>query len=303
MQNKPTLLATTRTPREGSRRILASLEHGALTLEAERVPRWKLNGWTVGLCVMLLAMTVLAWTIHQSAILATPRQDAAPPLSGPTGNVPLLAHAALTPVALPAASQAAAIINDTSQPVQVEIVRRADLHGTAVTQAAGKPGAAAAGIAGAAPATSLKSVPKTAGAALQAGQRRGAATVTASHTLPGTDPVATARGAISASPVRDDVAPAHTASAHARKASAALPVAPTSDTDVTLLTALVAHASQPAVVTAERSRDIVERGDGDTTAELLHRCKQLGLIEGMLCRSRICSGRWENDLACRTPSR
>ena len=75
-----------------------------------------------------------------------------------------------------------------------------------------------------------------------------------------------------------------------------------SDTDVALLTALVAHAGAPASVTLERSRDVVERQEGDTTAQLLARCKQLGLIEGMLCRSRICSGRWENDAACTAPS-
>ncbi len=74
------------------------------------------------------------------------------------------------------------------------------------------------------------------------------------------------------------------------------------DTDVTLLTALVAHAGVPTAVRPERSRDIVDRQDGDSTAQLLARCKQLGLIEGMLCRSRICSGRWESDAACRAPS-
>jgi hypothetical protein len=31
---------------------------------------------------------------------------------------------------------------------------------------------------------------------------------------------------------------------------------------------------------------------------LLQRCKQLGMIEGMLCRARICSGRWDSDPAC-----
>ena len=74
------------------------------------------------------------------------------------------------------------------------------------------------------------------------------------------------------------------------------------DTDVTLLTALMAHTSKPAAVTPERPRDVVDRQEGDSTAQLLARCKQLGLIEGMLCRSRICSGRWEADAACRAPS-
>lgn len=78
--------------------------------------------------------------------------------------------------------------------------------------------------------------------------------------------------------------------------------APAGDTDVTLLTALVAHAGQPARVAPERTRDVVERRDGDRTADLLLRCKQLGLMEGMLCRSRICSGSWESDAACRAPA-
>lgn len=84
--------------------------------------------------------------------------------------------------------------------------------------------------------------------------------------------------------------------------STPLPASPAGDTDVALLTALVAHAGKPAAITPERPRDIVERQDGDSTAQLLARCKQLGLIEGMLCRSRICSGRWESDAACRAPA-
>ncbi len=95
-------------------------------------------------------------------------------------------------------------------------------------------------------------------------------------------------------------APRGTARAAAPPANVSAPAS--IDTDVTLLTALVAHAGVPAAVTPERSRDIVDRQDGDTTAQLLARCKQLGLIEGMLCRSRICSGRWESDAACRAPN-
>lgn len=253
-QNKPTLVTAKRKAHEGTRRILASLEHGALTLEQERVARWKLNGWTMGLCILLLAMTVLAWVVHQSAVKTVAHQDDAPPSVGAARSDTIFTHATAAPTTLPAASQAAAIINDG--PVQVEIVRRADPQGAALSQQSGKPAGSEAGVAGTLAGRPAKTVAKTAG-----------------------------------------IGPAH-----ARKATAALPVAP-SDTDVTLLAALVAHANHPAVVTAERSRDIVERADGDNTAELLRRCKQLGLIEGMLCRSRICSGRWENDPACRTPSR
>jgi hypothetical protein len=100
------------------------------------------------------------------------------------------------------------------------------------------------------------------------------------------------------------------------------------DGDVTLLSAIVAHStdremsgSSPTgkqTMTSERStggarnpvviakaavlganRDIVERMPGDTTQGLLQRCRRLGLLEGELCRWRICSGQWESDAACK----
>ncbi|MGK5080932.1 hypothetical protein [Janthinobacterium sp. HLX7-2] len=69
------------------------------------------------------------------------------------------------------------------------------------------------------------------------------------------------------------------------------------DSDVALLTAMVAHAHRQEG-TAAPVRDVVLRKEEEETASLLQRCKQLGLIEGMLCRSRICSGRWDSDSAC-----
>ncbi|MGX9696481.1 hypothetical protein ACWYXK_05795 [Janthinobacterium lividum] len=77
------------------------------------------------------------------------------------------------------------------------------------------------------------------------------------------------------------------------------PVAAPGDSDVTLLTAMVAHAHRQES-TAAPVRDVVlrQREGEQETAELLRRCQQLGLIEGMLCRSRICSGRWDSDPAC-----
>ncbi|WP_425253901.1 hypothetical protein ACPJXG_08080 [Janthinobacterium sp. NFX145] len=75
------------------------------------------------------------------------------------------------------------------------------------------------------------------------------------------------------------------------------PAAAPGDSDVTLLTAMVAHAHRQEG-TAAPARDVVLRRQEEETAELLQRCKQLGLIEGMLCRSRICSGRWDSDPAC-----
>ena len=75
------------------------------------------------------------------------------------------------------------------------------------------------------------------------------------------------------------------------------PTAAPGDSDVALLTAMVAHAHRQEG-TAKPVRDVVLRRQEEETAELLQRCKQLGLIEGMLCRSRICSGRWDSDPAC-----
>ncbi|MBE3025246.1 hypothetical protein IMS62_11220 [Janthinobacterium sp. GW458P] len=69
------------------------------------------------------------------------------------------------------------------------------------------------------------------------------------------------------------------------------------DSDVALLTALVAHAHRQEGA-AKPLRDVVVRKDDEETSDLLQRCKQLGMIEGMLCRARICSGRWDSDPAC-----
>lgn len=97
------------------------------------------------------------------------------------------------------------------------------------------------------------------------------------------------------------------------------------DSDVNILSALVSHGdsvnelAKPAKETAKSRQqakkkaaepvlaqnasdggpDIVERKSGDSTAGLLQRCRQLGMIEGELCRWRICSGRWDTDTACK----
>ncbi|WP_317203556.1 hypothetical protein [Janthinobacterium sp.] len=65
------------------------------------------------------------------------------------------------------------------------------------------------------------------------------------------------------------------------------------DSDVALLTAPAAYAGK------QPNRDVVLRQDNDSSESLLQRCKELGTIEGMLCRSRICSGRWDSDPACK----
>ena len=60
------------------------------------------------------------------------------------------------------------------------------------------------------------------------------------------------------------------------------------DTDVALLSALVAHAN---------ARDVVEPRGSDSTASLLQRCRRIGGEEGRLCRLRICASR-TGDGAC-----
>jgi hypothetical protein len=52
---------------------------------------------------------------------------------------------------------------------------------------------------------------------------------------------------------------------------------------------------------ADPKRDIVTKADGDTTEDLLKRCKALGFFEGELCRIRICSSLWGKDPACPMP--
>jgi hypothetical protein len=95
----------------------------------------------------------------------------------------------------------------------------------------------------------------------------------------------------------------------------------TADSDVALLSAIVAHDSESTAAPVKTNAkvragakqankakaaepvntDIVERKPEDSTESLLLRCKQLGFLEGGLCRWRICSGRQDTDTACSTP--
>ncbi|WP_394777957.1 hypothetical protein [Undibacterium sp.] len=90
---------------------------------------------------------------------------------------------------------------------------------------------------------------------------------------------------------------------------------PANDSDIALLTAIVAHEKAEPFASLQstagssrktkpdgRNRDIVERKAGDTTESLLQRCKRLGSLEGDLCRSRICAGHWDTDAACSVSS-
>ena len=56
-----------------------------------------------------------------------------------------------------------------------------------------------------------------------------------------------------------------------------------------------AHVAPSA---GQTNRDIVIRTSGQSTEALVKRCRALGLLEGELCRIRICSGLWGSDPAC-----
>lgn len=293
----------------GGQRILASLEHGGAVLAPNRLARLQLNGWTLALLALLLILSVLAWMTHRDGTAPLPH---ALPLSA---RAPANAGAGAGTVAPPAADFAgrtapAAIINEpgsalppartapgyerNNEPV-VDIARPDKLVGRPANKAAAAGRADYLAAKAANTAGKLNAAHNTPVATAARVSKQGASKPTA---VPSTAD----RGKVDSDGAREDKRPL----AYAKKTTApVLPpsATPSADTDVTLLAALVAHASRPTVVLAENSRDVVERKDGDATAGLLQRCKQLGQIEGMLCRSRICSGRWENDPACRAPSR
>jgi hypothetical protein len=237
-KSKPDLLATSSASR-GGKRILAQLEHGARPATRQaHVRTWTVDGWTVSLCLLLLAICSIAWMMHKKAITPASFKYS----EHRSRSVVTRTHAG-SPVTTPDYEQTAAIVNEAS-------VTNIPVH-----------------------------------------------QVTMAATTPVPTAVRTPRDTHAAQPFPQAAA----ARRNAGKAEAQ-PAAPAHDTDVTLLAALVAHANKPTVIVADRSRDVVERQEGDSTALLLVRCQQLGLIEGMLCRSRICSGRWEADAACRAPA-
>ncbi|CDG84034.1 hypothetical protein [Janthinobacterium agaricidamnosum] len=127
---------------------------------------------------------------------------------------------------------------------------------------------------------------------------------------PTAEPEVQAAAIINETPPARAATPAKAAPAPVKVAPSAAPAARPSpplparrggaapDSDVALLSAMVAHANgQPPPEGSKR--DVVLRKGDESTESLLQRCKELGLIEGMLCRSRICAGRWDSDLACR----
>ncbi|WP_295994316.1 hypothetical protein [Rugamonas sp.] len=258
-----------------NKRILAALEHGGLPLPADRARRRHLDGLTVGLGAGLLLMSVMAWLVYDNAGSPTP-----PVPEGRSGGRTLAALPA-RPTAQQATAATAAAVNQAAAIItESPALERPASHppatpGHGPTRPSIADANAAAKAATSTTMTAVAAVPKTAAA-----QERAVATVSATST----------NGANNAN------------NTSSRRAAAPGPPPIPTDTDVTLLTALVAHANGPTMILPERTRDVVERQDDDSSAALLARCKLLGSIEGMLCRSRICAGRWDSDAACRAPS-
>ncbi len=305
-KQKPDLMGTSRTPQDGTTRILAHLEHGARLPASKpaRAAAWTVDGWTVGLVLLLLVMCVAAWLMHDKTVTPerfkagyglvgdtrdtdTSRQRGTDGLAHSPTRAPTADTGAYhTGAAIPARDQAA----QSEQPAQVEqpaaIVneppahRSADAIGTLASAPPPRPLAPSSPQPAAQAGASAKLPPASTATSARVGTPGALGTAGGTHSMQANAGV---RGKSKTADARSKAKPAN-------------------DTDVTLLTALVAHANQPTAIAPERSRDIVERRDGDNTADLLARCKQLGLIEGMLCRSRICSGRWETDATCRAPA-
>ncbi|RFP19579.1 hypothetical protein D0T23_00645 [Duganella sp. BJB475] len=248
-------MSSNRAAADGGKRILAHLEHGPKTAaKPSRTGGWTVDGWTVGLGLLVVTICTVAWLVHDDTL--TPGSFARSRSSVRTHfeRRPIEAVEPQAAAANPPADQAAAIVNES------------------IARPSPTPVPASHPQSAAAPATHTLARSDAPRAAGTTHRQASTAAAPAAH-LP------VARPAVAAS------------------------AAAAGDTDVALLTALVAHSNKPTAVLPERNRDVVERQEGDSTAQLLARCKQLGLIEGMLCRSRICSGRWDADPACNAPSR
>ncbi len=241
-KQKPDLMSSNRVAADGGKRILAYLEHGPkAAAKAPRTSGWNIDGWTIGLGLLVVTICTVAWLVHDDTLAPGSYARSRSSARKHFERRPIEAVAPQAAASSPAV-EAAAIVDES--------IARPSPAPAAHTQARSE-------------------APRAASTA----HRQAGAANTAVARLPAVRP------------------------------AVAAPAATSGDTDVTLLTALVAHASKPTIVLPERNRDVVERLEGDSTAQLLARCKQLGLIEGMLCRSRICSGRWDADPACNAPSR
>ena len=289
-KQKPNLMPTPGAATDHGKRILAALEHGGLALPAARATRRNLDGLTTGLGVALVLLSVMAWIVYDNAKSPPLRSQDTAIGAQQSLALPAGAQASVRPTPQSTQSeQAAAIVNE---PAAEQYAAQHRVRVPPPAAAIAEPSSAVVHTAAGAVRSSTPA-PMT-----RSAQRAPEPPASAQHMATAILPTA------AVAPPWIDNRPSSKAAAAPRKVATSEPLPPAtpSDSDITLLTAMIAHANGPVVVAPERTRDVVERHDGDSTESLLGRCKLLGTIEAMLCRSRICAGRWDSDAACRAPS-
>ena len=68
-KQKPDLMSSNRPAADSGKRILANLEHGPRpAAKAPRTTGWTIDGWTIGLGLLLATMCTVAWLMHEKTI-------------------------------------------------------------------------------------------------------------------------------------------------------------------------------------------------------------------------------------------
>jgi hypothetical protein len=300
-----------------SHRILANLARGGNSVPTlvQRLPQRGAHAWrALGLSMVVALTATLIWLLSGSgAALAPPQRDL--PVTVVTRAGPAATTPTPMPQPTPAQAQAQAGKAAAGGPARSSPATIVDeVVPTPAVTAQTTPAAAVGIPARTAPAalrSSRAAQPDVVAVSRASASNTAKPAVASAHTASrrsASRPADTARLARPAA-VHRAGSPAH--SRQPGRASAAGPPQP-ADSDVALLAAIVAHASnQPPPPLPERvaasvrvtasgvSDDVVQRTGNEATASLLQRCQQLGFIEAMLCRARICSGRRDSDAACR----
>ncbi|MCU6432916.1 hypothetical protein LPB67_03885 [Undibacterium sp. Jales W-56] len=299
-KSKPSLLSSANTPTLDNNRILANLEgNGKSSENAHHITSKRSITLKIALGTLLLLAMAGLWAMYENA--TSPVQRPAELAKNDRHAVPTAAPRLIAPddsekqslSKTDPTSQAAAIVDEPDAQAHTAPGNTANNNMQEILAAKPEPDALKKALE-AKPAASFTT--------------NNVAVAHATESRRATKPISTAT----------DTKTAHNAPAKSQ-----------ADPDVTLLTALVAHAHAinpaapvPAKQTpmagaqtqnfnaasmaasnkfnpVDNNRAIVEREESDVTADLLQRCKKLGLVEGELCRWRICSGRWNSDSACK----
>lgn len=286
--SKPSLLSSSDRADADEVRILNTLSGGKPGSKAAAAPVAKKNRRSGAMLIVLAALVLagIAWAVKDNAP-AAPLRASAPAPASPAAETPPGPRKSGEPTAVSDAGPGATLIDDRAT------------DATAAQDRADAPSASSQGNLNSALEEGVKPPPAALQKALEA------APASAKKEKP----------AKQASVVHQARKPAEAARKGTRHAAGGQ-----ADNDVDLISALVAHSAQADRKPAsgkkdtaatqklaakddgkahERNEDIIERRGNESTASLLQRCHALGFIEGELCRWRICSGRWDDDVACK----